>query len=102
MVAYGVDALQPTNLALKGAHSTLEFNQDGEDLAKERKQVLEMTKLLVGKTQKCYELQVDAGRREVEYEVDQKGVVACGQLHLGERLTLKFMSKFGVSFPIVE
>ena len=27
VVAYGVNALQPTNLALVGAHSTLEFNQ---------------------------------------------------------------------------
>ena len=32
-VAYGVKPLQPTDLALEGAHSTLEFNQDGEDLA---------------------------------------------------------------------
>ena len=29
-VAYGVDPLQPADLALEGAHSTLEFNQDGE------------------------------------------------------------------------
>ena len=35
VVAYGMDALQPTNLDLKGAHSTLEFNQDGEDFAKD-------------------------------------------------------------------
>ena len=49
MVAYGVDALQPTNLALEGTHLTLEFNQDGKDLANEQKQVLEMTKLLAEK-----------------------------------------------------
>ena len=56
MVAHGVDALQPTNLALEGAHSTLEFNQDGEDLEIEQKQVLEMTKLLVEKARRCYEV----------------------------------------------
>jgi hypothetical protein len=33
-VAYGVDPLQPTDLAFKGVHPTLEFKQDGEDLAK--------------------------------------------------------------------
>ena len=31
MVAYGVEPLQPADLALEGAHSRLEFNQDGED-----------------------------------------------------------------------
>jgi hypothetical protein len=72
VVAYGVDALQPINLALEGAHSTLEFNQDGEDLAKDGKQVLEMTKLLVEKARRCYGVQVNAGRREVENEVGQK------------------------------
>ena len=36
MVAYKVDALQPTNLAFRGAHSTVEFSQDGEDLARKR------------------------------------------------------------------
>ena len=49
MVAYGVDAVQPTNLALKGEHSTLDLNQNDEDLANERKQVLDLTKLLVEK-----------------------------------------------------
>ena len=52
MLAYGVDALQPTNLAHEGAHSTLEFNQDGKDLAKKHEQVLETTKFLVMKTPK--------------------------------------------------
>jgi len=50
----------------------------------------------------CYGLQVNAGRRKVEYEVGQKGVVECGQLHLGEGLTPKFMSKIGAPFSIVE
>ena len=49
MRAYGVDALQSTNLVLKGVHSPLEFNQDDEDLAKKCENVLEMTKLLVEK-----------------------------------------------------
>jgi predicted DNA-binding WGR domain protein len=39
------------------------------DLAQKREQVLEMTKLLVEKARKRYEKQVNAGRREVEYEV---------------------------------
>ena len=49
VVAYGVDALQLTNLTLKGAHSTPEFNRDDEDLAKKHEQVFDMTKLLVEK-----------------------------------------------------
>ena len=69
MVAYRVDALQPTNLALQGALSTLEFNQDGEELAKKREHVLEMTKLLVEKAKKCHVKQINAGKREVKYEV---------------------------------
>ena len=68
MVAYGVNVLQPTNLPLE--HLTLEFYQNGEDLAKKREHVLEITKLLLGNTQKCYVKQVNAGKREVEYEVD--------------------------------
>ena len=51
------------------AHSTLKFNLHGEDLAKERKQILDMTKLLVEKARKCYKVQVNSWRREVEYEV---------------------------------
>jgi hypothetical protein len=48
---YNVNAFQHTNLALEGAPSTLEFNQDGEDLAKKLEHVLKMTELLVEKTQ---------------------------------------------------
>jgi hypothetical protein len=40
-------------------------------LAKDGKQVLEMTKLLVEKARRCYGVQINAGRREVEYEVGQ-------------------------------
>lgn len=51
MVSYGVDPLQSTNLALKGAHSTLQFSQDGKEFAKKREKILENTKLLLEKTQ---------------------------------------------------
>ena len=54
VVAYVVDAVQPTSLALRKTHSTLEFNHDGEDLAKKREQILEMTKLLLEKSWKRY------------------------------------------------
>ena len=101
-VAYGVDLLQPANQALEGAHSTLEFNQDGEGLAKKREQILEKTKLLLEKADKCYEKQVNAGRREVEYEVDQKLLLNVKNLTMPERLTQKFMSKFADPFQIVE
>lgn len=43
-VVYGVNPLQPADLALEGAHSTLEVNEDGEDLAKKHEQVLEINK----------------------------------------------------------
>ena len=43
VVAYGVDPFQPANLALEGAHSTIEFNQNGEDLANKCEQFLEKT-----------------------------------------------------------
>ena len=101
-VAYGVEPLQPADLALEGAHSTLEFNQDGEDLAQKREQVLEKTKLLLEKAQKRYEKQVNAGRCEVEYEVGQKVLLNVKNFTLLEGLTPKFMSKFAGPFPIVE
>ena len=40
-VAYVVKQLQLVDLSLKGAHSTLEFNHDGEDLVQKYEQVLE-------------------------------------------------------------
>ena len=101
-VAYGVEPLQPADLALEGAHSTLEFNQDGEDLAQKREQVLEKTKLMLEKAQKRYEKQVNAGRREVEYEVGQKVLLNVKNFTLPEGLTPKFMSKFAGPFAIVE
>ena len=36
VVAYEVEVLEPTNLTFKWANSTLEFNEDEEDLAKKR------------------------------------------------------------------
>ena len=53
-VAYGVDPLQYADLALKEPHSTLEFNQDGEDLVNKREQIMEKTELLLEKAQKRY------------------------------------------------
>lgn len=44
-VAYGVDPFQHVDLTLERAHSTPEFNQDGEDVAKNHAQVLKNTKL---------------------------------------------------------
>ena len=102
VVAYDVHALQPTNLALEGAHSTLEFNQDGEDLAKEHEQVLKMTKLLVKKAQERYEEQVNARIPKMDYEVGQKVLLNVNNFTLPEGLTPKFISKVGAMFPIVE
>lgn len=101
-VAYGVEPLQPADLALEGAHSTLEFNQDGEDLAKKREQMLEKTRLLLEKARRRYEKQVNARRREVEFEVGQKVLLNVKNFTMPEGLTPKFMSKFAGPFPIVE
>jgi ribosomal protein L21E len=101
-VAYGVEPLQPADLALEGAHSTLEFNQDGEDLAKKREHMLEKTRLLLEKARRRYEKQVNAGRREVEFEVGQKVLLNVKNFTMPEGLTPKFMSKFAGPFPIVE
>ena len=97
-VAYGVEPLQPVDLALEGAYSTLEFNSDGEDLAQKCEQVLEKTKLLLEEAQK----QVNAGRCEVEYGMGQKVLLNVKNFTLPEGLTPKFMSKFAGPFPIVE
>jgi hypothetical protein len=42
-----VDELQPTNLALKETQSIPEFNQEDEELARKREQVLDMNKMLM-------------------------------------------------------
>ena len=101
-VAYGMEPLQPAHLALEGAHSILDFNQDGEDLAQKHEQVLEKTKLLLEKAQKRYEKKVNAGRREVEYGVGQKVLLNVKNLTLPEGLTPNFMSKFAGPFSILE
>jgi hypothetical protein len=97
-----VNLLQPTDPTLEEAHSTLEFNQDGEDLAKKREQFLKKTKLLLEKAQKCYEKQINAGRCKVEYEVGQKVLLNVKNFTMLECLTSNFMSKFAGPFPIVE
>jgi hypothetical protein len=101
-VAYRVEPLQLADLALKGAHSTLEFNQDGEDLAKKREQMLEKTKVFFEKAQKRYEKQVNAQRHEVEYEVGQKVLLNVKNFIIPKGLTPKFMSKFAGPYPIRE
>ena len=57
---------------------------------------------MLEKAQKRYEKQVNAGRREVEYEVDQKVLLNVKNFTLLEGLTPKFMSKFAGPFAIVE
>jgi hypothetical protein len=99
-VAYGVDPLQPADLILEGAHSTLDFNQDGKDLATKREQLLQKTKL--EKAQKRYEKQVNAGRREMEYAMGQKVLLNVKNFTMLEGLTPKFMSKFAGLFSILE
>lgn len=101
-MAYEVEPLQPVDLALKGAHSTLEFNQDGEDLAKKQEQMLEKTKVFLKKAQKRYKKQVNVERREVEYEVGQKVLMNVKNFTMPEGLTPKFMSKFVGPFSIRE
>ena len=65
-VAYEVGTLQHANLAI-------EFNKDGEILAKIHEHFLENTKLLLETTRTQYEEQVNAGKCEMEDEVGQKG-----------------------------
>ena len=97
-----MDALQSTNLEFEGTHLSLEFNQDGEDLAKKHEQDLDMTKLLVEKVQKRYEKQVNARRSKVENEVVQKVLLNVNNLTLPEGLTPKFTPKNWALFSIVE
>ena len=102
VVAHRVDVPQRTNLALKGAHSTLKVNQDGKHLAKKHEQIFKMTKLLVEKAQKRYKKQVNAGRRKVEYDVGQDVLLNVNTFTIPKGLTPRFISKFGVPVPIVE
>ena len=90
VMVYKVDAFQPINLAFKGAHRSLEFNQDGENLARKHKQVYEMTNLLVKKARELYyKEQVNAGRCEVEYDVGQNSILECEQLYLAHKASLQ-------------
>lgn len=49
-----VDELQPTNLALKETQSIPEFNQEDEELARKREQILDMNKMLMENAWKHY------------------------------------------------
>ena len=85
-----------------GSVIALDFNQDGEDLAKKREKVLKKTKLLLEIAQKCYEKQINTGIRKMEYEVGQKVLLNVKNFTISKGLTPKFMSKFAGLFPIVE
>ena len=54
------------------------------------------------KAQKCYEKQVNAGRHEVEYEVDQKVFLNVKNYPMPEGLKPKLKSKFVGPFSLVE
>ena len=62
-------------------------------MAKKHEQVLEIIKLLLRITQKCY---------KVEYEVGQKVLLNVKGFRVLEGLNPKFMSKFVVPFPIMK
>ena len=83
MVAYKVDALQPTNLTLEGAHSSLMVQPRWWGFGQEAWTSLGDDKIIGGESPKGYKEQINARRREVEYEVGQK-VVECEQLHLAQ------------------
>jgi hypothetical protein len=61
-----------------------------------------MTKLLLEKAQKCYEMQVNAERREVEYKVGQKVLLNVKNFTMSEGLPSKFTSKFVGPILVVE
>ena len=58
--------------------------------------------MLLEKIQKHYEKQINAVRREMEYEVGQKVLLNVENFTMSKSLTPKFMSKFACLFPIVE
>ena len=57
---------------------------------------------MLEKAQKCYEKQVNAGRHEVEYEVDQKVFLNVKNYPMPEGLKPKLKSKFVGPFSLVE
>ena len=64
--------------------------------------MVEKTKWWLEKAQKRYQKQLNAGRRDVDYEVGQKVLLNVKNFTLPEGLTPKFMSKFAGPFSIVE
>ena len=97
-----MDVLQPTNLALEGAHSTIEFNQDGEDLAKKCEQVLEMTKLLVEKAESATKSKSMLQDMKWSMRCAKKVLLNVNNFTLPEGLTPKPCPKIKAPFPIVE
>jgi hypothetical protein len=99
-VAYGVEPLMPTDLALEQAQVEPLPNQDAEDLIAKREQMLEKTKVWLAKAQKRYVDQVNKGRRHVEYEEGKKVWLNVKHFTLPEGLTPKFMAKYAGPFVI--
>ena len=91
-VAYGVKALPPAYLALRGAHLTLEEDKRIRTWPRKWEQVLETSKLVLKETQKCYMKLVHAMKCKVKYEIGQKVVMNVKNFTKHEGFTQKFSS----------
>ena len=98
-VVYGVDTLQPTNLAFKGAHLALEVNHHGEDLAKKCKQLWSCWWRKSKSAIKTKSLPEDA---KWSMKWTWKMLFNVNKFILSEGLTPKFISKVEALFHIVE
>ena len=76
------------------------FNQDGEDLGNEQKQVLDMTKLLVEKARRCYGVQVNAGRHKWSMRWAKKVSLNVDNVILGKALLQSSCPKWELRFPL--
>lgn len=99
-VAYGVEPLMPTNLALEQLQVDVVPNRDAEDFIAKRKQRLERIKLCLAKAQKRYVEQANKGRRDVVYEEGQKVWLNVKNFTLPEDLTPKFIAEYTGLFVI--
>ena len=87
-----MNALPPAYLALKGAHLTLEADQEVRTWPRKWEQVLETSKLVLRETQKCYMKLVHAMKCKVEYEIGQEVVMNVKNFTKHEGLTQKCSS----------
>ena len=101
-VAYGVEPLMPTDLALEGVQSEFEKSQVAEDFVVQREAMLEKIKLHLDKAQKRYIKQVNKGRRQVDFVEGQKVWLNVKNFTLPEGLTPKFMAKYAGPFVIAK